>query len=530
MHQLEILNKRNKLLFFTYIISFACHNLAFLFDIYDYRSYYPLVAISFILVTSLLFYFKVNPRITQICLLFGLNIIIVLLIVQSIYILSVYWLIFFLIFIFSYQSLFWNTIFSIIISFEIIALVTYNFGLFEQPITQSNSAIYLIFLVLICIIGISQAVFIKSMWVRLEQKTIDKEQALLSTEAYLRLFFEHANDAIAVFDLSNKIIEVNPAFEKLYGWTREECIGKWIPLVPPTNISPAENRFERLLDGECFTLLETIDMKKDGTYFDAQISLSPIYNPSGEMIAVSVISRDISYIKENEKLLLQSEKLKLVGEIAAGVAHEIQNPMTVISGFVQMMNEDKSSEYYDYTTIIQTEIERVGLILEEFLVLSRPQIDTSTEINIGDILTEVITFYQYEFQQRGITLSVKNKPEHTLIYGNKNQIKQVFINIIKNALEAIASDGTVTFETCEEDEQFYISIKDTGCGIPPHLLEKIFEPFYTTKTKGTGLGMMIINKIIQDHGGKIEIRSNITKGTEVLINFPIVQTKEAAEQ
>lgn len=529
MQQLEILNKRNKLLYATYIISFSFHFITFLFGIYEYRFYYPWVAITFICSVGLLFYYQVNPRIIQVCLLFGLNIVIVLLIAQSIYILSAFWLIFFLLFVFSYKSVIWSTAFSVIVSFEIILLIFSKYRIAKNVFTETDISIYFVFLALIFTIGIVQSLFIKSLWSRLEQKTLDKEQAMLSRAAYLRLFFEHANDAIAVFDLSNKIIEVNPAFEKLYGWTREECIGKSIPLIPPKNIVAANDRFNRLLLGESFTMLETEDMKKDGSYFDAQISLSPIYDRADALIAVSVISRDISYIKENEKLILQSEKLKLVGEIAAGVAHEIQNPMTVISGFVQMMNEDKSSPYSDYTPIMQEEVERIGLILEEFLVLSRPQIDTSTEINIGMILTEVLTFFQYEFRQRNITLFLSTTPPDTYIFGNKNQIKQIFINIIKNAIEAIDTDGEITLEICEDEHKYiYICIKDNGCGIPPHLLEKIFEPFYTTKTNGTGLGMMIINKIVQDHGGKIKIRSKVNVGTEILIYFPIIQTEEAA--
>lgn len=528
MQQLEILNTRNKLLYVSYIITFACHFITVLLDIYNYRSFYPLYALTFIISIGLLFYLKINPRIIQICLLFGLNIIIVLLIMQSIYIVSGFWLIFFLILVFTYKSVIWNTIFSIIVPFEMILLIFSKYYSNLNVYTEIELFIYSVFITLICIVGITQTLFINSFWSRLEQKNLDKEQKFHSSEGYLRLFFEHANDAIAVFDLSNKIIEVNPAFEKLYGWTREECLGQSIPLILPVNISAASDRCNRLFAGERFTMLETQDMKKDGTYFDAQISLSPIYSGNGEIIAVSVISRDISYIKENERLIVQSEKMKLVGEIAAGVAHEIQNPMTVISGFVQMMNEDKTSPYHDYTHIIQEEIERVGLILEEFLVLSRPQLDTFTEINIGKILTEVLTFYQYEFQQRNIVLTVSNKPKETFIFGNKNQIKQVFINIIKNAIEAIDTDGKIILEICEDAQQgIYIQIKDNGCGIPPHLLEKIFEPFYTTKTKGTGLGMMIIHKIIQDHDGHITITSKVNSGTTISLYFPTIQSKEA---
>lgn len=265
-------------------------------------------------------------------------------------------------------------------------------------------------------------------------------------------------------------------------------------------------------------------MRKDGTFFDAQLSLSPILSPHGEIIGSSVISRDISYIKENENLILQSEKLKLVGELAAGVAHEIRNPMTVISGYVQMMNEDPNSPYYEYTKLIQNETERIELILSEFLVLSKPQANQYAPINLAEALSEVVQFLQYEFQSKAISLNIINEFLNITILGNKNQLKQVFINLFKNAIEAINEDGSITLQVCKskDGKEIYIQMIDTGCGIPPHVLERIFEPFYTTKTKGTGLGMMIINKIVQDHQGSIQIKSKQHVGTEILLTFPIM--------
>lgn len=524
MQQLELLHKRNQLLYFSFITAWAFHCVTMIFGLFDYRLYYPWIALSFNLIIGLGFYFKLHPRIMQFCLLIGLNIIIVLLIMQSFYLFSVLWLVFSLIFVFIYQSNLLNTIFTVIVSVEMVLFLSCSF---EDAIKQSLSStisIFLVLLILICIIGLTQSLYITTYWHRIEKKNIAKENELLSREAYLRLFFEHANDAIAVFDLDEKIIEVNPAFEKLYGWSREECFGNSLPLVPPKNSGDAQDRSKRLFNGESFTLLETEDMKKDGTIFDAQISLSPIYNRHGEMVAVSVISRDISYIKENEKLIMKSEKLKLAGEIAAGVAHEIRNPMTVISGFVEMMNEDESSPYLDYTKIISDEIKRIDFIISEFLVLSRPHVETQSIIKIGNVLDEVTTFFQYEFQHRNITLIYPKYSFDFMILGNKNQIKQVFINLIKNAIEAIGEQGTINLEIClDNDTEFSISIKDSGCGIPAHLLDRIFEPFYTTKTKGTGLGMMITNKIIQDHGGTINIRSKEKVGTEILMKFPVLE-------
>ena len=241
------------------------------------------------------------------------------------------------------------------------------------------------------------------------------------------------------------------------------------------------------------------------------------------MIASSVISRDISFMKEHEQLVLQSEKLRVVGEIAAGLAHEIRNPMTVISGFVQMMNADEKSPFKNYTELIQTEVERINLILSEFLVLSRPQKEEYTKFSINDVLDSIIDLYSLENEQCNITVSKKTNGIHAYINGSVNQIKQVFINVFKNAIEAIERDGKIDIELCYDDRSVFIYIKDSGAGIPMHVLERIFEPFYTTKTKGTGLGMMVTKKIIQEHNGAIKIRSKEKIGTEVLIQLPYIE-------
>ena len=519
MQQLAILHKRNLFVFYTMSISLGIYIAAMMIGFFEYRHQYAVPAIISIVLLGTFFYLKTPPDMMRIILMVTWNIIILFYICSIQHIATFFWLIFSILMFSIYQSIIVNII-VVILGFLQVAIIYFCLVDVEQSLHVIKQ-IPLFFWLLICTIGIIQTLYVLQMWGRYEYKNLKKERELESTEAYLRLFFEHAEDAMAVFDLNNKIINVNPAFEKLYGWTREECIGHSLQLVPNQNVKVAKKRFNRLLNGERFPLLETQDMKKDGTVFDAQISLSPILNQHGDIIAVSVISRDISYIKENERLIIQSEKLKLAGEIAAGVAHEIRNPMTVISGFVQMMNADEQSPYKRYTQLIQSEIERIDLIISEFLVLSRPQVDICKPIRIEQIIIDIADFFTIEAQNRHIDLSVQVNHHDTTINGNENQIKQVFINIIKNALEAIDRDGKINVVLHHHDDQLVISIKDTGVGIPPHVLERIFEPFYTTKSKGTGLGMMITNKIIQEHKGTITINSEENIGTEVLVSFPL---------
>lgn len=520
MQQPEILHKRNVFVFYTMSISLSIYIAAMIIGVFEYRHQYVVPAIISIVLLGIFFYLKTPPNIMRIILMIIWNITILFYICYIQHIATFFWLIFSILMFSIYQSIIVNITVVLIGCLQIAIIYFFIFDITQslQYVTQ----VPLFFLLLFCTISIMQTIFVLQTWGKYEYKNLKKEWELTSTEAYLRLFFEHADDAMAVFDLNNKIINVNPAFEKLYGWTREECIGNSLQLVPIQNVKVAKDRFDRLLRGERFPLLETQDMKKDGTVFDAQISLSPILNHHDEMIAVSVISRDISYIKENERLIVQSEKLKLAGEIAAGVAHEIRNPMTVISGFVQMMNADEQSPYKRYTELIQSEIERIDLIISEFLVLSRPQAEMFKPINMEKIVKDIADFFTIELQNRHIDFSLQLNHHYTMINGNENQIKQVFINLIKNAIEAIDRDGKIHLELNHHNDRLFISIKDTGIGIPPHVLDKIFEPFYTTKSKGTGLGMMITNKIIQEHKGTINVRSEENVGTEVLISFPTI--------
>lgn len=524
MQQLEILQKRNLLVYVTFLITNVIHIITILTQLFQFSFYNLIYCFGAILILTVIYYSRTNPKIFQINLIICWHILFFIMNIQSTNYITLYLYIYLIAILAIYQSVLiniMNTIFSLI---QIIYVLNFSVIPFKK-ITEEDNNILIIFLILVYLISLLQTYYVKHSWKKVEKVMLEREYELTSKEGYLRLFFEHAEDAIAVFDLQDRVITVNPAFEKLYGWKKEESIGKVLPLVPPSNMEEVKERCLRLREGRSYTFFETQDMKKDGTIFDVQISLSPILNSHGETIATSVIARDISYIKQTENLIIQTEKMKLVGELAAGVAHEIRNPMTVISGFVQMMSEDSSSPYYEYTKLIQNETKRIDLILSEFLVLSRPQVKQFAPFNLAETLVEITQLFQFEFQQKAISLNLKNPYKKTTIIGNENQIKQVFINLIKNAIEAIVENGTIQIELykSEDKKSIYISIKDTGCGISPQVLERIFEPFYTTKTKGTGLGMMIINKVIQDHQGTIQICSKQKVGTKILLCLPVEQ-------
>ena len=521
METFKIYQKKNKLFFTIFTLFIIVHIiLSFILHFFESESsiYYALIYL--ILLTTLFFWNSERP-IIQYILLACLNVYILTINIHSH---TVVMTIFFIYPI--YISILYNSILPRIILFfitlaEIYGLIYFYKASYEYVFTLNDFISFIVLLTMLVSTSILNTLFDNKYWTRLSDQNKTMRKKLHSRESYLQLFFDNAKDSIAVLDKENKIIEVNPAFEELYGWKREEIIGKNIPLVSPPNKLDAEARQKEVLNGASYHFLETEDMKKDGSYFDAQITLSPIYDYDGDLVALSVISRDISFKKEAENLLLQSEKLKIAGEMAAGVAHEIRNPMTVISGFIQIMNSEPTHPYYKYSKVIEKEIDRIDHIINEFLVLAKPHAKVSRVYNLTKTLEDIFMLFQPELNLNGIVLTKQVSTEIVNLFGEESQMKQVLINIIKNAIEAISHDGKIDI-VCTTDKKEVVTLKviDNGVGMDFPTVEKVFDPFFTTKVKGTGLGMMISEKIITEHGGNIFVESEKGKGTTVTIEIP----------
>ncbi len=523
MDQNTFLANRNKLFLHLYIIGIAGYIVAFWLDIFPFFKRFPYEGIVFAAIAIGLCYSKISPKAMQITLLVGGNIAMVIFNYYNCHYIGITWCVLFILLASVYESIHINIAVSVAAIIESIILLK----LLPQKITlEITSVYYLLFtLSLMTILACLQFYLLKRSWRSMEVMQDSKEKQLAWSDAYLELFFNSAKDSIAVFDLNGRIIQVNPAFEELYGWKREECIGKILPLVPHENQLAAKIRQKGLMKGESYSLLETQDQRKDGSYFDAQISLSPILNEQGEVMATSVISRDISYQKENERLIVETEKLNLAGELAAGLAHEIRNPMTVISGFIQMMSADTASPYHTHYATIKKEIERVDLIIEEFLILSTPQALAITPFYLDEVLQETCDFLTLSFERHSIDFELQCELAYCKVQGNANQIKQVLLNLLKNAIEALehSTHKKITARLYKKQNTLRIAITDTGCGIDEQTLQHIFSPFYTTKPSGTGLGMIITNKIMQEHGGQVLIESVVDVGTTITIVFPLPQ-------
>ncbi|CAG7614952.1 ATP-binding protein [Paenibacillus allorhizosphaerae] len=231
---------------------------------------------------------------------------------------------------------------------------------------------------------------------------------------------------------------------------------------------------------------------------------------------------DITHEKETEKRFIRSEKLNIAGELAAGIAHELRNPLTAIKGFFSMLKttNERKEMYY---TIIEDELSRIEQISSELLTLAKPHSDNRKIHNIVQLIHEVVILLTPQANMDNIEIILQSNSKELYINCEDTKIKQVFINLIKNAMDAMNDGGNITLKINEMKEHIQVLVIDQGSGIPQEILNKIGEPFYTTKEKGTGIGLMVCFQIIESHDGTIQVDSTVDVGTTFTITLPALR-------
>nr|WP_241264863.1 PAS domain-containing protein [Bacillus velezensis] len=340
-----------------------------------------------------------------------------------------------------------------------------------------------------------------------------------SRERY-QLLIQNSIDTIAVIH-NDKWVFMNESGISLFeAETYEDLIGKNVyDQLHPCDHDGVKQRIQNIINRKT----ESEIIKQSWfTFKNRLIYTEMVCIPTtffGET-AVQVILRDISERKQTEELMLKSEKLSIAGQLAAGIAHEIRNPLTAIKGFLQLM-KPTMEENEHYFEIVFSELSRIELILSELLMLAKPQQNAVKErVNLKKIISEVTALLETQANLKGIFIKTDYEHDSMYINGDQNQLKQVFINLIKNAVESMPDGGTVHILMTEDDYSVNVTVKDEGDGIPENVLKRIGEPFLTTKEKGTGLGLMVTFNLIKNHQGAIQVDSKPDRGTAFHITFP----------
>ncbi|MDG5473076.1 ATP-binding protein [Jeotgalibacillus sp. ET6] len=238
------------------------------------------------------------------------------------------------------------------------------------------------------------------------------------------------------------------------------------------------------------------------------------------------VLRDVTEMVQMMEQMNKHDTLKIVGQLAAGIAHEIRNPMTALKGFIQLLESSVKEDHSMYFGVIMSELHRIETIMTEFLMLAKPKASSLKNVNLANIIRETADLMQAQATLYNIELSVKSSDQELELYGDANRLKQVFINLVKNGIEAISEGGQISLNYHTDKYAQYVTVKDSGCGIPEDHLKKLNQPFYTTKENGTGLGLVVSYKIVEEHGGRVEVKSWRGKGSVFTVIFPFAKDEE----
>lgn len=275
--------------------------------------------------------------------------------------------------------------------------------------------------------------------------------------------------------------------------------------------------------GKTFRCEEKIPMP-DGSVRTFDTIKVPLFNEDQSRKGLVVIGRDISDRKLAEEKLRKTEKLSIVGELAASIAHEIRNPLTSLKGFLQLLQKNANNSDDYYFQIMLEELDRINTIVGELLVLAKPQGIHYEAIRIENLLSRVLSLIEPQANLYSINMELHKEENLPDLYCEPNLLKQMFINIIKNSIEADSTKIDIEISSLDQ-EYIMVNIIDNGSGIEKERLQYIGEPFYSSKEKGTGLGMTISYRIVETHQGSIHLTSEIGKGTTVTVTLPIGKEK-----
>lgn len=363
------------------------------------------------------------------------------------------------------------------------------------------------------------------------------EQELRFTKERLQSFFDNTGDSIAIFDLDGKVLQVNKAFERLYGWSEGEVVGVRMPMIPPELRQDALNILNEVKEGRQVVGYDTRRVKKDGTTVEVSVTSSPVRDAAGNVTGLAAITRDLSDRRRLEAELYQAQKMESIGTLAAGIAHDFNNILGIILGYSSQIAKltGDPENFSKSVDAIEHAVKRGSALTKQLLSFSR-KADVQLEIiQVNDVVDEIVNMMRETFPKL-ISISSSLAKDLPPVAANEGYLHQVLMNLAVNARDAMLAGGALSITTQIIDGEVVakkhatasakryvmVRVSDTGNGMDEETKKRIFEPFFSTKGKGrgTGLGLSVVYGIMQSHGGLIDVQTEPGKGTIFSLYFP----------
>jgi len=356
----------------------------------------------------------------------------------------------------------------------------------------------------------------------------EREASLKKIDDTLNNIFSSIKEyALYVTNLDGNITYYGMGSEIMFGWQKNEIVFKHVGVLhnPEDVQSQLPKIFQQVRQcGQYETEIKLV--KKDGGQLPVILSATKFLDEQENLKGYIFIAKDITERKELENQIFQSEKLAAIGKLAAGMAHEINNPLFVISGRVELLLAEKrlANKTRQELSIISTQAERIRKLVDQLLKFSRKKTPSLEVVNINDTIESVMPLLSYhKLPDYNIEIVKEFEKNLPLIKGDLNQLQEVFVNLFINAYQSMSEGGRLTIKTGNYLKRFVqVTISDTGGGIAAEDLKNIFLPFFSTKKNGTGLGLSICYNIIKAHNGSLDVESQSGKGTAFIIRLPFV--------
>jgi PAS domain S-box-containing protein len=364
---------------------------------------------------------------------------------------------------------------------------------------------------------------------------------LEESAATAQAIYESAAQGIVVIDQDGRIVSANPQLESLFGYSRAELIGQSLEMLLPERLrsrhAAHRDEYFKAPRGRPMGLgLDLLGQRKDGTEIALEVSLSSVELPIGRL-AMAFIT-DITERLKLEHESRRSEKLVTLGAISAGIAHELNNPIGIICSRIELMLADAESrklpaEVEEDLHVLYRNALRVSKTAQGLLTLARHRPKQRLPVDINAEVEEALLLVGKQMTKDGVHVTTVLDRTLPAIIGDSVALQEVLLNLIMNAREAISGGGTLRIETDrvpDRSDWVRLTVADSGCGIAAEAMAKLFDPFYTNKPNGTGLGLWVSKRIVRDHRGTIDVQSEPGKGTTFTVSLPSINADESAGQ
>ena len=371
-----------------------------------------------------------------------------------------------------------------------------------------------------------------------------KFEELIDLKSYTDNILGSLTNGIVTIDLDGRIVTLNPAAEQLTGFFRGEAAGRYCTELFAHTPEVSDLLTDTLASHAPLTSVPLTLRRRNGSSLPIELSTAPLKGAEGKALGVVAILRDVTLVRQLENDLRRSDRLAALGTLAAGLAHEIKNPLTSLLTFSKHLERKFDDQNFRarFGSVVPPELERINGIVERLLELARPARVSFTLVRPPELLERALELYGDQLDERGIDVVREYARDVPQIQADKEALYRVFVNLVANAIDAMPSGGQLTVRAGwaasgdplppparrRSTNRVKVEIEDTGVGIEPSETERIFNPFYTTRDSGTGLGLALAHKVVQDHGGVISFKSTPRVGTTFTIVLSLVAEPPAS--